>query len=95
MKKDKDFKKTAIQSALKGGEILQGCLGKVKKIGYKGVVNLVTEADRLSEDRIIKIIRTNFPQHNILTEESEGYEKKSDYKWIIDPLDGTTNYAHG
>ena len=95
MKKDKDFKKIAIQSVLKGGEILQGCLGKVKRIGYKGLVNLVTEADRLSEDGIIKIIRKNFPQHNILTEESEGYEKKSDYKWIIDPLDGTTNYAHG
>lgn len=95
MKKDKDFKKIAIQSALKGGEILQGYRGKVKRIRYKGVVNLVTEADRLSEDRIIKIIRKNFPEHNILTEESKGYEKGSDYKWIIDPLDGTTNYAHG
>ncbi len=95
MKKDKDFKKIAIQSALKGGEILQGYRGKVKKIGYKGVVNLVTEADRLSEDAIIKIIQKNFPEHNILTEESKGYEKESDYKWIIDPLDGTTNYAHG
>ena len=95
LKKDKDFKKTAIKSALKGSEILQGYRGKVKKIGYKGVVNLLTEADRLSEDRIIKIIQKNFPEHNILTEESKGYEKKSDYKWIIDPLDGTTNYAHG
>jgi myo-inositol-1(or 4)-monophosphatase len=95
VRKFNNFKKIAIQSALKGGEILQGCLGKVKKIGYKGVVNLVTEADRLSEDRIIKIIQKNFPEHNILTEESKGYEKDSDYKWIIDPLDGTTNYAHG
>ena len=95
MKKDKDFKKIAIQSALKGGEILQRCSGKVRNIDYKGVVNLVTEADRLSENAIIQIIQKNFPEHNILTEESKGYEKKSDYKWIIDPLDGTTNYAHG
>jgi len=89
------FKKIAIKAALKGGEILQNYQGKVKKIGYKGVVNLVTEADRISEDTIIKIIRKNFPEHSILTEESKGYEKESDYKWIIDPLDGTTNYAHG
>jgi len=95
VKKVDQFKKIAIQAALKGGEILQKCLGKVKRIGYKGVVNLVTEADCLSEEAIIKIIRKNFPEHNILAEESTGYEKKSDCKWIIDPLDGTTNYAHG
>ncbi len=95
MKNLKDFKKIVIQSALKGGDILQGYRGKVKRISYKGIVNLVTEADRLSEDGIIKIIQKNFPEHNILTEESKGYEKESDYKWIIDPLDGTTNYAHG
>jgi myo-inositol-1(or 4)-monophosphatase len=95
MKKANNFKKIAIKSALKGGEILHKYQGKVKKIGYKGVINLVTEADHLSEDAIIKIIRKNFPEHNILTEESKGYNKESDYKWIIDPLDGTTNYAHG
>ena len=95
MKKGDEFKKIAIKAALKGGEFLQKFQGKFIWIGYKGVINLVTEADRLSEDAIIKIIRKNFPEHNILTEESRGYEKGSDYKWIIDPLDGTTNYAHG
>jgi myo-inositol-1(or 4)-monophosphatase len=94
--KEKDiFKKIAIQAALKGGEVVQKCRGRVRRIGYKGVVNLVTKADRQSEDAIIKVIRKSFPEHNILTEESKGYEKGSDYKWIIDPLDGTTNYAHG
>jgi myo-inositol-1(or 4)-monophosphatase len=88
------FRKVAIQAALKGGEIVQKCKGRIKRVGYKGVVNLVTEADRLSEDAIIKIIRKDFPEHNILTEESKRYEKELDYKWIIDPLDGTTNYAH-
>jgi len=85
----------AIQAALKGGAIVQKCKDRIKRVSYKGVVNLVTEADRLSEDAIIKIIQKEFPEHNILTEESKGYEKESDYKWIIDPLDGTTNYAHG
>ena len=80
---------------MKGGEVLQKYQGKVKKIGYKGVENLVTEVDCFSEDVIIKIIRKNYPQHDILTEESRGYEEKSECKWIIDPLDGTTNYAHG
>jgi len=95
LKKDNDFKKIAIQAAFKGGEIVQKCRGRIKRTRYKGVVNLVTEADRLSEDAIIKIIRKSFPEHDILTEESKGYEKESDYKWVIDPLDGTTNYAHG
>lgn len=89
------FRKVAIQAALKGGEIVQKCKGRNKRVSYKGVVNLVTEADRLSEDAIIKIIQKEFPEHNILTEESKGYDNESDYKWIIDPLDGTTNYAHG
>ena len=94
-----EFKKIAVQTALKGGEILNEHRGKVKHIGYKGEVNLVTEVDRISEETILKIIKKNFPDHAILTEESkefipEGKKSKSTYKWIIDPLDGTTNYAH-
>ena len=90
-----EFKKIAIQSALKGGEILNEHRGRVKNIGYKDEVNLVTEVDKISEETILKIIKKNFPDHAILTEESEGKKSKSTYKWIIDPLDGTTNYAHG
>lgn len=89
-----EFKKIAVQAALKGGEILNEHRGKVKHIGYKGEVNLVTEVDKISEETILKIIKKNFPDHAILTEESEGKKSKSTYKWIIDPLDGTTNYAH-
>lgn len=95
MKKSNEFKKVAVQAILQGGQILQRYFGRVKRIAYKGVVNLVTEADHLSENVIVRMIRKNFPDHDILTEESKGYEKESDYKWIIDPLDGTTNYAHG
>jgi myo-inositol-1(or 4)-monophosphatase len=92
------FKKIAIQGALKGGEILKEHRGRVKHIGYKDEVNLVTEVDKISEEAILQIIKKNFPDHAILTEESKEFipeRKKSTYEWIIDPLDGTTNYAHG
>jgi myo-inositol-1(or 4)-monophosphatase len=96
----KEFKKIAVQAALTGGEILSKHRGKVRNIGYKDEVNLVTEVDRISEEAILQIIKRNFPDHAILTEESEefipeGKKSRYIYKWIIDPLDGTTNYAHG
>jgi myo-inositol-1(or 4)-monophosphatase len=89
-----EFKKVAVQTALKAGDILIQHAGKVKKIGFKDDVNLVTDVDGISEEAIVKTIRSKFPDHGILTEESR--EKKSDsaFKWVIDPLDGTTNYAH-
>jgi myo-inositol-1(or 4)-monophosphatase len=66
------------------------------KISNKeGINNLVTEADHASEKAIIETIREQFPDHYILTEESGAMETASEYKWIIDPIDGTVNYAHG
>jgi len=88
------FRKIATDAALKAGDILIQHSGKVKKIGYKNEVNLVTEVDYLSEEAIVKIIKTQFPDHGILTEEGEGKKSESAYRWVIDPLDGTTNYAH-
>lgn len=64
-------------------------------IQYKGEINLVTEADRLSEALIVERIRREFSMHDFLTEESAETANGSDFRWIIDPLDGTTNYAHG
>jgi len=57
--------------------------------------NLVTEADKASEKLITETIQRNFPDHTIISEESEEIKGSSDYKWIIDPIDGTTNFAHG
>lgn len=94
MKGYKEFKKVALQAALKAGDILKRNRGRVKKVNYKGKINIVTEIDLLSERTIITIIKKNFPDHSILTEESEEQKADSIYKWIIDPLDGTTNYAH-
>lgn len=61
----------------------------------EGKNNLVTDADHASEKAIIEVIRKHYPDHFILTEESGALAQESDYKWIIDPLDGTINFAHG
>jgi myo-inositol-1(or 4)-monophosphatase len=88
----------AVQIARDAGSILLQRLGAAQ-ISHKGDIDLVTEADLASEALIIERIRTHYPQHGILAEESgEGLPSgnvRSDWKWIIDPLDGTTNYAHG
>jgi len=64
------------------------------KVEYKGEIDLVTQADRAAEALIVKMLRRNFPGDDILTEETNQDRTQSDRRWIIDPLDGTTNYAH-
>ena len=91
----KEFKELAIKAAKEAGDILKENLGKIKRIDYKGRVSLVTDIDRKAEERIIGIIKERYPSHDILTEESRIKERGNQYKWIIDPLDGTTNYVHG
>ena len=86
----------AIKAAKEAGKIQKDYLNKKNKIYFKGEINLVTEVDRLCERRIIDLIQSKFPDHGILAEESPNHPSSSSiYKWIIDPLDGTTNYAHG
>lgn len=58
-------------------------------------INLVTEADQACEELILRTIKSNFPDHSILSEEAGGIDGSGDYKWIIDPIDGTTNFVHG
>jgi len=65
------------------------------KFEYKGDVDLVTEADRKSEALILSRIRARWPQHDVIGEEGTRIEAGGDYKWYVDPLDGTTNFAHG
>jgi myo-inositol-1(or 4)-monophosphatase len=85
----------AIRAAKESGAIQREWMGKDKKVELKGEINLVTEVDRICEGRIVEIIQKTFPGHNILTEETPMPGGSSPYRWIIDPLDGTTNYAHG
>jgi myo-inositol-1(or 4)-monophosphatase len=89
-----DYLKVAENAARGAGRLVRENLGKVKEVTYKAKNSLVTEVDRLSEDIIIKSIRSNFPTHDIFAEEAGRIRNKSTHVWIIDPLDGTTNYAH-
>src|SRR4030066_2225519 len=85
----------AIKAAREAGEILLRGFGKAKDIQFKEDKSLVTEFDKLSEEKIISTIKYSFPNHQILAEETGLSEVKSDYLWMIDPLDGTTNFALG
>ncbi len=87
---------TGLNATFKSAKVLNKYLGNLSEINKKGVIDLVTEADIESEKVIIETIKSNFPDHSILAEES-GHElnKNPEYLWIIDPLDGTTNFAHG
>lgn len=87
----------AIQTAREAGQILLEKFGRKINISLKGDINLVTEADLASEKLIIERIKSYYPKHSILAEESGNAVVSGDssWKWIIDPLDGTTNFAHG
>ncbi len=96
MKKE-NFRKIAIEAAFVAGSHIRKSIGKKWKAGYKGEVNLVTEVDRKSERIIINVIKKAFPKHGFIAEESANLKEKvnnSGYRWVIDPLDGTTNFFH-
>lgn len=85
----------ATEAAKEAGFLLLSSLAGSTEINYKGEIDLVTDVDRASEEYLLNKLSTGFPQHSIMTEESGGYEGTSLFTWVIDPLDGTTNYAHG
>lgn len=85
-----------IQISKEAGEIIRRSFGKNFSVEYKtNVSNLVTEIDKKSEETIIDFIKKEFPSHSVLAEESGIHGSSSEYLWVIDPLDGTTNFAHG
>ena len=85
----------AIRIAREAGAILQDYAERGFQITHKGRIDLVTEADLASEKYIKALIRSHYPSHRILAEESGISGSVDDYCWIIDPLDGTTNFSHG
>jgi myo-inositol-1(or 4)-monophosphatase len=87
----------AVEVAREAGALLLERLGDAHRIEEKGGLraNLVTEADRASEALIVERIRKTFPADGVLAEEGSGFAGSSGNRWIVDPLDGTTNYAHG
>jgi myo-inositol-1(or 4)-monophosphatase len=96
VKKSDKMINNVIEISRIAGSIIRDGFGKQIEVGFKtGDNNLVTEIDLASEKAIINYINKHFPDHNILSEESGTDDKKGDYTWVIDPLDGTTNFAHG
>jgi myo-inositol-1(or 4)-monophosphatase len=92
-----DYLKVAVEVAREAGAILREEFDRVPQISYKGDVDLVTQADKRSEAAIVKRLTQYFPDHAIAAEEGSGHESlsHSEYRWHVDPLDGTTNFAHG
>ena len=89
------FLEVAIETAREAGAILRHEFDRPKQISYKGEVDIVTESDRRSEALIIARLRKRFPDHAIIAEEGGGGGVGANYCWHVDPLDGTTNFAHG
>ena len=85
----------ALTAAREGATILQARFGNISNMRKKAALELVTEADTESEKEIIASISSAFPDHEILSEECGMLNSPSEYRWIIDPLDGTVNFAHG
>jgi len=88
------FKQVAIKAATAAGRVLMDNFGKIKYKKVKSRGSYVTNVDLEAEKVILDIVRKSYPKHSILSEEIGNIDNKSDYKWIIDPLDGTHNYMH-
>ncbi len=91
-----DYADQAAQIARDAGEILRDRFGQPHDVRFKGAIDLVTEADRAAEDLIAERLRVLCPEHDLLCEEgSVGAATGAALRWVVDPLDGTTNFAHG
>jgi myo-inositol-1(or 4)-monophosphatase len=90
-----DFMEIAVRAARAAGNIIKHDFGKPMKIAFKDRANPVTETDLKAERAILAILSKECPAHTVVTEESAQPERISEFLWIIDPLDGTTNFTHG
>src|SRR5581483_4613269 len=90
-----EFLSPICEVAREAGALLMDFFRQRVKVEYKGDVDVVTAADRASEKLIFERIRSRWPKHNLMGEEGTRTEQGSDYRWYVDPLDGTTNFAHG
>jgi myo-inositol-1(or 4)-monophosphatase len=91
-----ELKEVLLEATKEAGKVIrQYFQGKFTVDNKEGINNLVTEVDTKAETKIIDIIKANFPDHSIISEEAGEFSQDSPYKWIIDPIDGTVNFAHG
>jgi myo-inositol-1(or 4)-monophosphatase len=86
--------RTAIEAARRAGRVIAKRYPEARDVSVKGYRDIVTATDREAEDVILGLIQERFPDHAILSEEAGEMDAESDYTWVVDPLDGTTNYAH-
>ena len=89
-----DYVHTATRIAREAGAIIREGYGRAQQVEHKSAIDLVTEFDRRSEALILRELRQAYPGHGFQAEES-GHAAGDDYEWLVDPLDGTTNFAHG
>ncbi len=93
MEDRKSLKKAVLRASKESGKILHEMFWEHYKVSYKDPKNLVTPADRASEEAILSILREEFPDFNVLAEEEKYIDRGSEYTWVVDPLDGTTNFT--
>ena len=91
----KTYLEAAVEIAQEAGKILREEFDRPPHIDYKGDADLVTQADKRSERAIVERLTKYFPDHAIVAEEGTGRDSDSEFRWHVDPLDGTTNFAHG
>jgi myo-inositol-1(or 4)-monophosphatase len=91
----RNFLEAAVEIAREAGAVLREELAQPPDIAYKAEFDLVTQADRRSERLIVDRLQSYFPEHAIAAEEGTGKDSSSEFRWHVDPLDGTTNFAHG
>ena len=89
------FLESAIGIAHEAGSLLQYYFERHVRFELKGDFDLVTEADRASEKLVVERLKARYPEHGIVAEEGSGHDSPSEFRWYVDPLDGTTNFAHG
>src|SRR5271154_2083965 len=89
------YLETSVEIAREAGALLAGYFERRIPFELKGEHDLVTEADRASERLVVERLRAHFPAHSIVAEEGGGHQGSSEFCWYVDPLDGTTNFAHG
>lgn len=85
----------ACEAARKAGEVLKVHFREERQVKYKGRANIVTDVDLKAENAIVSLLQAEYPDHNIISEESDPVYTDSDYTWVLDPLDGTNNYSFG
>ena len=85
----------ALQAARAAGQIIRDRFSSEHEVHFKGRSDIVTEVDLAAEETILNLLTGEFPEFSILAEESKPVDGDSPYKWVVDPLDGTRNYAHG